>query len=677
MHNEKIMIIDGMEIGFDQERNVLEVIRKANIDLPTFCYHSELSVYGACRLCLVDVEGKGIVSSCSLLPEAGMKVKTNTKEIREIRKISIELLLASHDQECNTCYKSSSCKLQELANRFGIDEVRFKRTPKNKEIDASSHALIRDTSKCILCGDCVRACEEIQGIGAINFAYRGSQASIIPAFGNKLADTDCIDCGQCARVCPTGAIVPKPEIDEVWDAIDNPNKHVVVHFAPAVRVAIGESFGMAPGSVLTGQIVAALKMLGFNQVFDTSFAADLTVIEETHEFINRKKEGVNLPLFTSCCPGWVKFAEQNFPDMLDNLSTCRSPQQMFGSVAKRTLSEQLQKDPKDIIVVSIMPCTAKKFEARRPEFSKDNVPETDYVITTQELAQMIKRAGIKFESLTPQSLDLPFGFKTGAGVLFGNSGGVTEAVLRYAAELITGNPLANDDFHSVRGEDGIREVELKINGDVYRLAVVHSLKNAKKLVQDIKNGTKKFDLVEVMACPGGCIGGAGQPVSFDPDIKQHRTKGLYSADKMLQLHKSQENPYITKLYGTLLGSPGSHAAHSLLHTSYTNRKQVVDDKLCKILTDDSGKIEVKVCVGTNCHLKQAQTLLNRLIVFVNNNGLKNLVEVRPTFCMDRCQDGPNVSVAGVLSTNSSYQKIVALIRSEINHRIENTVQETV
>jgi NADH-quinone oxidoreductase subunit G len=677
MHNENKLIIDGMEVGFEQERNVLEVIRKAGIDLPTFCYHSELSVYGACRLCLIDVEGKGIVSSCSLIPEAGMKVKTNTKEIREIRKISIELLLASHDQECNTCPKSSSCKLQELANRFGIDKVRFKRTKKEQVLDISSHSLIRDTSKCILCGDCVRACEEIQGIGAINFAYRGSQAAIIPAFGNNLADTDCVDCGQCARVCPTGAIVPKPEIDGVWDAIDNPDKHVVVHFAPAVRVAIGESFGMPAGTVLTGQIVAALKMLGFNQVFDTSFAADLTVIEETHEFINRKKEGKNIPLFTSCCPGWVKYAEQNFPDLLDNLSTCRSPQQMFGSIAKKTLAEQLKKDTKDIIVVSIMPCTAKKFEAKRPEFSKDGVPETDYVITTQELAQMIKRAGIKFENLTPQSLDLPFGFKTGAGVLFGNSGGVTEAVLRYASEVLTGNPLVNDDFHSVRGEDGVREVELKIHGEVYRLAVVHSLKNAKHLIQEIKAGAKKFDLVEVMACPGGCIGGAGQPVSFDPDIKQHRTKGLYSADKMLQLHKSQENPYITKLYSTLLESPGSHVAHSLLHTKYTNRKQEVDDKLCKIITDDSGKIEVKVCVGTNCHLKQSQTLLNRLIMFVNNNGLKNLVEVKPTFCMDKCQDGPNVTVAGILSTKSSYQKVVALIRSEINHRIENAVQEAV
>ena len=567
----KTLNIDGIDVAINGERNLLELIRKADIELPTFCYHSDLSVYGACRLCIVDIEGRGIQGACSTPPEPGLKVRTHTEEIREIRKITIELLLANHDQQCPTCLKSRSCQLKAVARQLGVQEVRFKPVHEREALDLSSVALIRDPNKCILCGDCVRFCAEVQSVGAIDFAYRGHDAAVLPAFGQGLGEGECINCGQCAAVCTTGALTPRPEIEPVWKALNDPTKFVVAQVAPAVRVAIGEEFGLEPGTATSGQMVAALKRLGFDRVYDTSFAADLTVVEEANEFLKRKAKGEKLPQLTSCCPGWVKFAEQYFPDLLPNLSTCKSPQQMLGALCKELLPAELGRDRRDIVVVSIMPCTAKKFEAKRPELARDGSPDVDHVLTTQELARMIEEAGLRYRKLPPESYDMPMGFKTGAGVIFGNSGGVSEAVLRYAAEKISGEKLRSPDFHAVRGEDGLRLATIEIDGTTLKLAVVHGLKNARALADKVRKGKSDLDLIEVMACPGGCIGGAGQPVSLDANVRRQRTRGIYEVDKNLDLHKSQENHFVTEVYARHLGEIGGKKAHQLLHTHYVNR----------------------------------------------------------------------------------------------------------
>ena len=544
--------------------------------------------------------------------------------------------------------------------------MRFKPTHQAKPIDTSSPSLVRNPNKCILCGDCVRACDEIQGIGAIDFAYRGAASCVVPAFGKDMAQVECVNCGLCASVCPTGALTPRSEIDDVWKVLENPKKKVVAQIAPAVRVALGEAFGLEPGSIETGRITAALKALGFDQVYDTSFAADLTVLEEAEEFLERKTNGERLPQFTSCCPAWVKFAEQFCPDMLPLVSTCRSPQQMFGSLAKEILPEQLKVPVEDLVVVSIMPCTAKKFEARLPKFRKDGRPDVDNVLTTQELAHMIEEAGLRFTDLAPQSLDMPLGFKTGAGVIFGTTGGVTEAVLRYAAEKLMGVRLNAVDFQETRGEEGIREATVAVNGTQLQLAMVHGLKNAASLVERIRKGACHYDLVEVMACPGGCIGGAGQPICRDGNAKQLRAKGLYDADKMMQLHKSQDNHYLAKCYEEHLENEiGGHTAHKLLHTGYQTRRRIQGQPLTVLDSGPTQKLLVSVCVGTSCFVRGSQTLLKSLVDFIENRGLEETVEVQATFCFEQCDRGPTVQVGDHVEERCTLQKACELIESQL------------
>jgi NADH-quinone oxidoreductase subunit G len=665
------LTIDGKTVLIEGERNLLELVRKAEIDLPTFCYHSELSVYGACRLCLVQVEKRGIMAACSTPPEPGLKILTTTPEIREIRRIAVELLLANHDQQCPTCARSSPCQLQSLAQRLGIRKVRFKPVHAPVPIDESSPSLVRDPNKCVLWGDCVRMCSEIQGIGAIDFAHRGHDVSVTPAFGKQLGEVECVNCGQCASVCPTGALTPKPEVDEVWSLLADPGMTVVAQIAPAVRVGLGECFGLKPGEITTGQIAAALRHLGFDQVYDTSFAADLTVIEEGTEFLKRKQEGGKLPMFTSCCPGWVKYAEQYFPELLPHLSSCRSPQAMFGSLIKAMAPEQLKVDRKNVKVVAIMPRTAKKFEARRPELGVDGDPDVDHVLTTQELAHMIQSAGLIFNSLETESFDMPFGFYTGAGVIFGNSGGVMEAVLRYAGEKLKGGKLDRIDFQEIRGESGLREASITVDGTELKLAVVHGLRNARVVAEQVRAGKSDYDLIEVMACPGGCVGGAGQPVNTSHNARALRTKGLYEADKMLQLHKSQDNVVVTDCYAKFLGDVGGEKAHHLLHTTYQSRHRIVDEVLPLMQARGSRKTKVSVCLGTNCYLKGSQEVLNTLLYHVQATGLENQIDVRAAFCMEECEHGPNAMVDGEHVHQCLAANIIELLDNHVETEEKN------
>jgi NADH-quinone oxidoreductase subunit G len=657
--------IDGRPVPIEGERNILEMIRKSGIDLPTFCYHSQLSVYGACRLCLVDIEGRGIHGACSTPPEPGLKVRTMTEEIREIRKISVELLLANHDQRCPTCARSANCQLQSLARQLGIDKVRFKNVHSPAPLDNSSPSLVRDPNKCVLCGDCVRVCDEIQSVGAIDFAFRGHEAAVVPSFGRQLADVECVNCGQCASACPTGALAPKPEMEEVWRLLHNPEQRVVVQTAPAVRVALGECFGMEPGSITSGQMVAALRRLGFDEVYDTSFAADLTVIEEGTEFLARKAAGVRIPLFTSCCPAWVKFAEQYYPELLPHLSTCRSPQQMFGSLAKAVLPARLGIAREQLKVVAIMPCTAKKFEAGLEKFQSEGQREVDHVLTTVELARMILGAGIRFSDLEPSSFDVPFGFTTGAGVLFGGSGGVTEAVLRFAVEKVTGKPPASVDFHEVRGESGVRSARIPLGEGSLKVIVVHGLSNARRVAEEVKAGTADFDLVEVMACPGGCIGGAGQPVRPNGAATRARAKSLFQMDKMLQLQKSQDNIFVTECYGSVLGQPGGPTAHELLHTHYQSRRRVAEDAFPLFDASPAPKVDVSVCLGTSCFLRGSESLLRGLTRHAEENHLENLVDIRGHFCFEKCDCGPSVTVNGTHMEQCTIERALEAVEEQL------------
>lgn len=558
------MTIDGRTVEFTDEPNVLAVIRKADIDIPTLCYHSELSVYGACRLCTVENERGKTFASCSEPPRDGMIVYTNTPRLMKYRKLILELLLAAHCRDCTTCIKSGECQLQSLAHRMGVGNIRFENTKEQHPLDFSSPSIVRDPNKCILCGDCVRMCDNVQSVNAIDFAYRGTRALVTPAFNKKIAETDCVNCGQCRVVCPTGAISIHTNTDTIWDLLADKNTKVVAQIAPAVRVAVGDRFGLPKGENVMGKLVNVLHRLGFNEVYDTSYGADLTVIEESEELMNRLEAGENLPLFTSCCPAWVKFCEERYPDLAKNLSTCRSPQQMFGAVVREYYKDPEKSGGKRIVSVSIMPCTAKKEEILRPESSTNGKQDIDYVLTTTELIGMIRKAGIRFENLEIEATDMPFGIGSGAGVIFGVTGGVTEAVLRRLREGHNRVEMEKIKFSGVRGEEGLKEVEFDYNGRTIRAAVVSGLGNANSLMKRIQKGEVQYDFVEVMACRRGCIMGGGQPVPVDPESRIARSKGIYDTDINTQIKKSNENPLVQSLYDGLLKGK----THELLHRNF-------------------------------------------------------------------------------------------------------------
>lgn len=559
MEQKKYMTIDGIPVEIEGEKNILEVIRKAGISLPTFCYYSELSIYGACRMCMVENERGGMEAACSTPPRAGMDIRTNTERLRKYRKMILELLLADHCRDCTTCRNNGKCKLQELAMRFKIEGVRFPNGADKPRRDESSLSITRDQNKCILCGDCVRMCNEIQHVGAIDFAHRGSKMTISTVFDIPIAESVCVGCGQCAAVCPTGAIVVKDDTAALWKAIDDAETRVSVQIAPAVRVAVGGELGIGCDENAMGKIVAALRRMGFNEVFDTSTGADLTVLEESAEFIERlSNPEAKFPLFTSCCPAWVAYCEKNAPELLGNLSTCRSPMQMFASVIK----ENHRHSPRKHIHVAVMPCTAKKSEAARAEFRTEAGPDVDFVITTQELIQMIRESGLVFAELEPEAVDMPFGTMSGAGVIFGVTGGVTEAVLRRITSDKSPAALQSIAFRGIRGSEGIKEASVKYGDRELRIAVVSGLGNAHEIIERIRAG-ERWDFIEVMACPGGCVCGAGQP--FAPRGERSlRGKGLYAADKMSSIKRSEENPLMMSLYSGLLKG----RVHELLHVDY-------------------------------------------------------------------------------------------------------------
>lgn len=576
------LFINGKECEFTDEPNLLEVIRKAGFDVPTFCYRPDLKPFGSCRMCVVEVEypnGRVMVnSSCTMPPEAGIKVSTNSARVRKIRKTVLELLLANHDRECTTCDKSGNCDLQKYSEEYGIREIRFPKlkAEKMQPIDDYNPSIKRDPNKCILCGACVRACQEFQGHAVLGFANRGSKTVVQPLNGKHLSEVDCVFCGQCQAVCPTGALTIKTNTEEVWDVINDKSKKVVVQVAPAVRVAIGEMFNLPAGQNSIGKIYSALRKIGFDLIFDTNFSADLTIIEEATEFIGRLSNKGTLPLFTSCCPAWVRYLETQHPDMLGHLSTCKSPQGMLSPVMKELLPKYHEGFTKEnTVVVSIMPCTAKKYEAKREQLMRDGKYETDYVLTTKEFGRMIKEAGIDFNELEDEKADSPFGEYSGAATIFGASGGVAEAAARTAYYYVTGENIADNDIKEMRGVDAnsrSKSVELDIKGTKVVVRVVSTLLEAEKAIKEIKNGTANFQLLEVMACPGGCVNGGGQPTSCsNAKVKEERAAGLYTEDKNLLVRRSHENPDIIKLYENDLEKAGSHKAHELLHTTYSDK----------------------------------------------------------------------------------------------------------
>ena len=566
------LTVDGVPVEVEAGSTVLKAAEKAGINIPTLCYLEGIHEVGACRVCVVDVGAKALQAACVAPVAEGMKVLTNTPAVRTARKTTVELILSNHPDNCPSCVRNLNCELQALAESLNIRGNRFEGARNEWKPDVSSHSIVRDPNKCILCRRCVSVCEKVQGVQAIGPINRGFNTVIAPAFGELLADSVCVNCGQCILVCPVGALYEKDGIAKTWAALSDPGKHVVVQTAPAVRVALGETQGGEPGEVVTGQMVAGLRRLGFDGVMDTDFTADLTILEEGTELIERLTKGGVLPMITSCSPGWIKFIEHFYPDLLPNLSTCKSPQQMFGALAKTFYAEKRGIDPASIFSVSIMPCTAKKFECERPEMRDSGYQDVDVVLTTRELGRMMKEAGIVLDKLPEEEYDPPMGLTTGAAVIFGATGGVCEAALRTVYEVVTKEPLKDVNFKFCRGLAGVKEAEVDLKGTKVKVAVSHSLSNARKVLDMVRAGNPNgWAFIEVMCCPGGCIGGGGQPIPTNTAIRQKRIDGTYTADERLAIRKSHENPAITAIYKEFLGQPLGHKSHELLHTKYTPR----------------------------------------------------------------------------------------------------------
>ena len=564
------LTINNIPVEVPKGTKIMQAAKTLGIDIPHLCYHEDQRIKAHCRLCSVEVTGKRrLLAACSTEVWEGMDVHTDTEIVRDTQVSILQLMLANHHKDCLSCPRNQNCDLQRLCSRFNILKSPLPSVVKDEPRIETNPSIVRDPSKCIRCGRCIRACKDVQGIAALTYAGRSSDIVVTTAFNKPMEKTDCVLCGQCSLVCPTGAIVEKDDTQKVLDALQNPKKHVIVQVAPAVRVALGDAFGMQPGAIMTGQMVTALKLLGFDSVFDTNFGADLTIMEEGYEFLNRLNNGGVLPMMTSCSPGWVNYVEKHFPDYRNHLSSAKSPMSMFGAIAKTYYPEKAGLDVNDIVTVAVMPCTAKKYEASRPEMGRNGQQDVDIVLTTRELIKLIKYVGLSLTELPESDFDSPLGVGSGAGAIFGATGGVMEAALRTVYEKVTGKTLKKLEFTAVRGFEGIKEATVTINGRDIRLAVVHTLKNARKIMEQVKKGISPYDFIEVMACPGGCIGGGGQPIGTTNAIRQKRMAALYEIDKNMPLRKSHENPEIITLYKDFLGEPLSEKAHELLHTTYT------------------------------------------------------------------------------------------------------------
>ncbi len=564
------LTINNIPVEVPKGTKIMQAAKTLGIDIPHLCYHEDQRIKAHCRLCSVEVTGKRrLLAACSTEVWEGMDVHTDTEIVRDTQVSILQLMLANHHKDCLSCPRNQNCDLQRLCSRFNILKSPLPSVVKDEPRIETNPSIVRDPSKCIRCGRCIRACKDVQGIAALTYAGRSSDIVVTTAFNKPMEKTDCVLCGQCSLVCPTGAIVEKDDTQKVLDALQNPKKHVIVQVAPAVRVALGDAFGMQPGAIMTRQMVTALKLLGFDSVFDTNFGADLTIMEEGYEFLNRLNNDGVLPMMTSCSPGWVNYVEKHFPDYRDHLSSAKSPMSMFGAIAKTYYPEKAGLDVKDIVTVAVMPCTAKKYEASRPEMGRNGQQDVDIVLTTRELIKLIKYVGLSLTELPESDFDSPLGVGSGAGAIFGATGGVMEAALRTVYEKVTGKTLKKLEFTAVRGFEGIKEATVTINGRDIRLAVVHTLKNARKIMEQVKKGISPYDFIEVMACPGGCIGGGGQPIGTTNAIRQKRMASLYEIDKNMPLRKSHENPEIITLYKDFLGEPLSEKAHELLHTTYT------------------------------------------------------------------------------------------------------------